>query len=347
MLYSNFQGPFTAGGTYPTGYDPTSVVATYFHGGDVLDLAVANSGDNTITILYNGGSGIAFYPGPTISLPGKYPSQLVAGDFNADGHMDLAVVNTCGTGASGCLPTAVPQEPGTVTVLLGDGFDGFTVSQAALPVGMIPYSLVQGDFNNDGILDLAVANSGDNTVSILIGNGDGTFTPTTASPRTGNGPLFIATGDFNQDGNLDLAVTNSTDGTVSLLLNQNCASVAPSACTFAPTPVSPGVGAQPAGIAVGDMNADGFLDLVVANSAGHSLSILLGDGTGSFQAVSPDFFIDTQAQPQSVALGDFNQDGRLDVAFTDSAGTFRVLRQAGVTQVTLTSSNPCRITGSS
>ena len=83
--------------------------------------------------------------------------------------------------------------------------------------------MTMGDFNNDGKLDLAVANYHDNTITLLLGNGDGTFTQPSGSPyAVGEGPSAIAAADFNGDGKLDLAVANILDGTgtVSILLQQ-------------------------------------------------------------------------------------------------------------------------------
>jgi hypothetical protein len=341
ILSSNFGGPFTLSSSNSTGSQPWGIVSADFLGTGWPCLAIANSGDNTITILFPNGSG-TYRLGSTISLPGVFPTQLVAGDFNGDGKIDLAVLNTCGTGTGGCFPQAAPQVPGTVTILLGNGDGTFSISPATLTTGNVPYSIAAADLNGDGFIDLVVANQNDNNLTILMGNGDGTFTPANASPVTGNAPSAIAVGDFNSDGNLDLAVTNSGDGTVSILLNQNCTSLPAALCTFAPAPTAPAVGAGPSAISTADMNADGILDLVVANSSGNSVSVLLGDGTGSFNAVvpqgQPNF--STGALPQAVVLADFNDDGRLDIVTSNASGSFTFLRQAGVVQLVLTTSNP-------
>ena len=92
---------------------------------------------------------------------------------------------------------------------------------STVAVGNNPDAIVVGDFNNDGRLDLAIANFRDNTVTLLLGNGDGMFTQASGSPYpVGKGPNQIVAADFNGDGKLDLAVANLTDGTVSILLQQ-------------------------------------------------------------------------------------------------------------------------------
>jgi hypothetical protein len=346
ILQSNFTGNFTSGGSYSTGSQPWGIVAADFFGTGQPGLAITNSGDNTITILLPNGGG-TFRLGTTISLPGVFPTQLVAADFNGDGKIDLAVVNTCGAGPGVCFPQAAPQGPGTVTILLGNGDGTFAVSPAVLTTGNVPYAMAAADLNGDGIIDLVVANQSGNNLTIFMGNGDGTFTPASASPATGNAPSAIAIGDFNGDGNLDLAVTNLTDNTVSILLNQNCSSLPLALCAFAPAPASPAVGASPVAISTADMNADGFLDLVVANSTGNAVSVLLGNGTGAFTAVvpqgQPDF--STGTAPQGLVLGDFNQDGRLDIVTSNASGSFTFQRQAGAPQLVLTTSNPAPFYG--
>jgi hypothetical protein len=140
-----------------------------------------------------------------------------------------------------------------------------------------------GDFNGDGIPDLAVANG--SAVSVLLGNGDGTF-QAQVSYAAGIGPIFVAAGDFNGDGKLDLAV--ATSGGVRVLLGNGDG-------TFQTTPISYVAGRTPQAVAVGDFNGDGAADLAVANcdssiSAGsNDVSILLNDGSwgGASPAASP------------------------------------------------------------
>src|SRR5260370_19409375 len=105
---------------------------------------------------------------------------------------------------------------------------------------------------------------------------------------------------------LYIAVTNSSDKSVSILQSQNCSSVAPAACTFAAAPVSPQAGGGPLAIATGDLNADGFLDLVVADASANMVTVLLVNGTGAFTAVmapqnSPHFSPGTPADGEGLS----------------------------------------------
>jgi len=334
--WSDFNGPFLAGGTYTTGNNPSAIAAVDFFGTGQLGLAVVNSGDNTITILLPNGDG-TFRPGNTISLPGAYPTQLVAADFNGDGKIDLAVLNTCGSGpAVSCFP-APAQFPGSVTILLGNGDGTFSISPTQPTTGHNPSAIATADLNGDGILDLIVMNDPDFNLTLLMGKGDGTFTPTTVSPLTGNNPRALVVGDFNGDGYPDIAVADSTDSAVAILLNQQCPLLPLQQCAFA-SPVSFSTGAYPVAIATADMNADGFLDLVVVNGDSYSVSVLLGDGKGGFNPAvpqsGPDF--STGTLPAGVVLGDFNQDGRLDIVTMNTSGSYSYLRQAAVAQIVLT-----------
>src|SRR5437667_420699 len=183
------------------------------------------------------------------------------------------------------------------------------LSASSVHAGSNPTSAAVGDFNGDGKLDLAVANAGSKNVSVLLGNGDGTFK---APVNFGApGPQSVAVGDFNGDGKLDLAVTNAG---VSILLGHVNG-------TFQ-APMSYGTKGAPTSVAVGDFNRDGKLDLVVANLVNNSggagsMGVLLGNGDGTFQPVVN---YGLGSNPDSVAIGDFNGDGKLDLAVANSGG---------------------------
>ena len=126
---------------------------------------------------------------------GANPQSVFVGDFNGDGHLDLATPN----------PFAAAGVS-VVSVSLGQG-DGTFGPARDFAVGEAPVSITGGDFNGDGHLDLATANVNVSTVSILLGQGDGTFGP--ARDFAANAHQFITGGDFNSDGHLDLATAKS------------------------------------------------------------------------------------------------------------------------------------------
>src|SRR5262249_28317903 len=149
-----------------------------------VDLAVVNNGiepdySGSVSVLMGNGDG-TFQP--QVSYPvGSLPFSLVVGDFAGNGRLDLAVVNA----------GLFPDNSGSVSVLLGNG-DGTFQPQVSYPVGSLPFSLVAGDFNGDGRIDLGVLNTGvfqDNSgsVSVLLSNGDGTFAPQVSYPVVGTG----------------------------------------------------------------------------------------------------------------------------------------------------------------
>ncbi len=254
------------------------------------DCAVTMNADVTVTTTFD--LTLVFFSPPTNFPVGTAPSSVAVGDFNGDGFQDLAVANS---------------GSNDVTVLLGDGLGGFTPAPGSpFAVGTGPVSVAIGDFNLDGILDLAVANQSTNDVSVFLGDGLGGFTAAPGSPfGVGTGPVSVAIGDFNLDGILDLAVANQGTNDVSVFLGDGLGG-------FTPAPGSPfGVGTGPASVAVGDFNGDGFQDLAVANSGSNTVYILLGNGTGSFIA-GANFPVGTN--PRSVAVGDFNGDLIQDLA---------------------------------
>jgi len=267
---------------YIVGSAPFAVVAADFNGDGILDLAVANAGDKTITILLGRRDGT--FGAGTIYATGVTPVAIAVGDFNGDGVPDLAVAT------SDCqfVDDFTECGYGSVSVFIGVGDGTFlpAVNYAA-PSGYL--SIATGDFNRDGKLDLVVSNGG--TLALLLGNGDGTF-QSQVQFSTNRGSSDLVVGDFNGDGNLDVALAN---GTI-LLGNGNG--------TFQPAGQ---IGVQGYSIAAGDFNGDGILDLAIGGEYSGDARILLGNGDGTFTPFA------TYADSVIALVADLNGDGKLDL----------------------------------
>jgi tetratricopeptide (TPR) repeat protein len=236
---------------------------------------------------------------------GNNPLALVAADFNADGQHDLAVVN---------------HDDSSLTILLNGGSGNFTAatgSPIVLGANQTGASaIVAGDLNGDFLPDLLVANQSSNNVTLLLGKGDGTFSPAAASPiAAGNGPSAIVIGDFNGDGKSDFAVSNLSDNTISVFLGD-----ALGGFTAAPgSPfLLPGGEQGPVALAAADLDGDGKSDLAVVNRTTSNLSILLGNGDGTFHA-APGSPTAVGITPVALAVGDLNGDTRPDLAIVNQA----------------------------
>jgi glucose/arabinose dehydrogenase len=341
---------------YSTGTHSHGIVSDDFNGDGQLDMATANAGSNNISVLLGNGNG-TFAPAVNFGV-GNEPKSVFAADFNADGKLDLFTANQIsnnvsvllgkgdGTFAPAATYGAVPGSHEAVSADIdGDGdldiavtgwgsnlvrtmknngngtfgnFTDYNVDTTA------HHSLQLADFNGDGRPDLAVTNYLTTSISVLLNlnNGTGNFGSATRY-TAGDGPHSMRAGDLNGDGKIDLVTANESSNDVSVLLgNGNGA--------FAPV-VNYATGSVPKGVAIGDINGDGKLDLATANTAGNypdqdnpggnTISVLLGNGNGTFGAPTA---YTTGRTPFSLNIADFNGDGSADIAsanwHTNNAG---------------------------
>jgi len=292
-----FQTPSATGALADPSTSPSAIAVGYFNSNNDhnLDVAIALAGTDSISISLGNGDG-TFQPASTIGLPvAGVPDAIIAGDFTGNGITDLAV--------------AVADTGGTtddVVVLMGNG-DGTFQPLAPVQVGIGPVSIAAGDFAHDGRVDLAVADINSADVTILSNQGGGNFSPTQTIELPPNStPTSIVAGDFGT-GNLDLAVTDSSRSAVDILQGNGDG-------TFQPHPVATlAVGANPYSIVAGDFTGNGHLDLAVADANANNVAVLVGNGNETFQAASYTA-VGSGSGPIAVVAGDFNGDGRLDVA---------------------------------
>jgi len=295
-------GTFKRSIGFVTGNAPLAAVASDFYGNGHTDLAIINHSSQTVSVAQGNGDG-TFQAGRSYST-GQKPVSIASGTLTGDKIPGLVVANYCGSDLS-C------SQVGGVAVFLADDQGVYRLS-SAYTLGAGPVSVALADVNGDGNLDVTALNRLDKTVSVLLGVGDGTFGQPITFALAG-APIAVAVGDLNKDGKPDLAVledcgaaTCSQPGSLEILQGAGSGS-------FQSTSISP-VAYAPTALAIGDINGDKNLDIIVANRCGKDAScqssgaatVLVGDGTGKFTSATD---IILGKSPSSIALGNLSGTG--------------------------------------
>ncbi len=337
ILLNNGNGSFHSAGTVASGLQTGQVASGNFTPDGNTDLIVAAFYNGDSTILLGNGQG-ALIPAPPVGV-----TPLAVGDFNGDGILDYVAADGVhlGTGdgsfrtplAESSLSNFVDDPSAVVagdfrgngqtelavtslvdndvTILQVNADGSLSLVGKPIPTGLFPVAITTGDFSGDGKTDLAVADFGSNNVTILMGHGDGTFSAGKVV-QVGLEPISIAAGDFNGDGKTDLAVADSLSNDVTILDGLGDGSF-----RFAQRVP---VGQDPVAIVAGDFRGDGEADLAVADYGTIPLSgdvrILLDGPGGQFTALPPASQL--ASNPKELVTGDFNGDGKTDLAVGDS-----------------------------
>ncbi|HEX6188584.1 MAG TPA: FG-GAP-like repeat-containing protein [Pyrinomonadaceae bacterium] len=293
-------GTFTLSTSFFAGREPRAVTTGDFNADGKLDVAVSLANGNSVMISL--GNGLGNLATPTFYGTGAKPLSIGSGDFNADGKLDLVTTDDPSS-------SVAPLATGGVSVLLGTGTGAFQSYRAYVypftsQFVFIPNSIAVGDFNNNSRPDLALS-FGAPFVGIMLDDGQGEFIQPTGFLDPGGNPVSIAVSDLNGDNNADFVTANNNTGNISIFFGHGNGSFMPR--------VQIAVNSSPRFVAVGDVNGDLKRDLIVTHESQNAV-ILLGDGIGGFAppggSPPPAFF--------EIAVGDFNADGKSDVA----AGNF-------------------------
>jgi len=335
VISDNPQAPTFGSSSVTAGTSSVGIDAADFNGDGFLDIAVASNGDNSVKILLSNGAGVFLAP---VSYAASGAYALTINDFNADGNFDIAVTDYTGN---------------KIHILPGNS-NGTFGSSTSINVGLSPASIVAADINKDAKIDLLVANEGDNNVGILIGDGAGIF----AAPvnyTVGTSPKSLVFSDINNDFNSDILVVNSGNNTLGVLLSDGVGGFdamltyatgsVPVALEIADLDIDgatdvvvlnkssnnisvflgDGMGGLNNGVlydcgnngsdlSLADIDGDGFLDILVASNS-NQVGILFGFVGGAFGSEIP--FNSLGAG--MIIHGDFNADGKVDMAASNSA----------------------------
>lgn len=294
IMLGNGDGTFSASATYGGSVETFDIEYGDVNGDGIIDIVTSNKYANSISVLLGNGDG-SFKAKIDSATPYTSPVDLSLGDINGDGKLDLVAGRT----------------GDDVILMFGTGTGTFTGTTSIITDTNNFTSLY--DINGDGKADLISATSGSDEVYVRLSNGDGTFRALQSPLAAGDAPVDIKIEDFNGDGYLDIVTANfQTSDNVSVFLGNSNG-------TFQ-AGIQYDVGQSARHVEVGDINGDGYNDLVVGNEE-ETISVLFGNGDGSFKAKIQNSTIFSGTNFIVPKLGDFNGDGVTDIAVTSEIGT--------------------------
>ena len=290
VVGSQALGAFDAPVNTTVGAAPEYVAVGDLNGDTKLDLATANTSSNNVSVLLNDGNG-AFTEQPSRPTVEAVPRSVAIGSLNADSDPDLAVTNF---------------SSNSVSVLPGNG-DGTFDAATNIPTGTNPRTVAIGNLDADANPDMAITNQGSGTVSILLGQGNGMFAAA-AEPTisVGSSPFGIAIGNLDGDANADLVVGRLTND-VSVLRGDGDGTFTPASGS----PIQLDADSVPQSVAIGNLDGGSVPDLAVVNRDDSDVSVLLGNGDGTFGAKTD---YPTGTKPQSVVIANLNGGSTADLA---------------------------------
>jgi hypothetical protein len=302
LLRNNGDGTFAAPTSFTTGLGP-SVTAGDLDGDGDIDLATANSTDDTVSLLRN--DGLGNFAAPINFAAGDRPVINAPADLDGDGDLDLVTSNTVTLALGG----GGVYTGNTISILRNNGDGSFTAPET-LTVGKGVNEGTAADLDKDGDLDVVTANEGENTLSVLTNNGNGTFAAP-ATLKVGPRPGSPIAADLDRDGDLDLATANFGSTNVSVLKNNGDGTYMPADVFAAKN--------RPGNLRAGDLDGDSDVDLIVQNSVrgdtgpgtGKTISILRNNGDATFAAPEA---LPVGNVPSGLALAELNGSGNLDLA---------------------------------
>jgi hypothetical protein len=293
LLLDYKQGIFMNIITYSTGFgsSPQFVNVADLNRDNQLDIIVANTAKGIINVFFGYGNTTFDAPSSHSTGSGSFPSSIAVGDFNKDNWTDIVVANT---------------GSNNIDVFLGFEYPTFTNETITiLGSSAVPCFVAVGDFNNDRQWDILVVNRKARNVGVYLGYGNGTFSDQT-SLDTDSGPISLAVGDFNNDNQLDFVVANQDANNINVRLGYGNGSFQ------IQTTYSTGNSSSPKSVAVGYINNDNILDIVVVNRVSNSVGIFIGYGNGTFTKQTPYMLPDTSS-PTRLAIVDLDNNGISDI----------------------------------